>query len=271
GLFLGWFGATGIITKASIQLWPKPKVRDTLFYKIDRVDNLVDVLLRFARGGVCEDICVYSWTGTSGRERFGLPEKPKGVPEVTMDVLLGGSSREELELKRRIVRGIAEELSMEGVRVEEYNRPSHIRSSVLMVPRVYPFMDLVEGGGAEYFGCYVPTEVVDAAYCAGVEAARRHGFQYLHFVRPLRGGHVTVVMYIFPFDRRDSVKCSKLLRVLEELCEAALELGGVPWKLPPRLQRVVLEHANFEYVKLMKKIKGLLDPNGVMAPGQWAF
>ncbi|MEM2959741.1 MAG: FAD-binding oxidoreductase, partial [Candidatus Jordarchaeaceae archaeon] len=92
GLFLGWFGATGIITKASIQLWPKPNFRDALFYKIRNIEVIPQVFLRFTRSEVCEDICMFSWTGTSGRERFPLHEKPIDVPEITMDIVLNGKS-----------------------------------------------------------------------------------------------------------------------------------------------------------------------------------
>ncbi len=271
GLFLGWFGATGVVTKASIQLWPKPRVRDALFYKMNRLDGVDDVLLRFAGSGVCEDICVYSWTGTNGRMRFHLADKPEGVPEVTVDVILGGSSLEELDLKKRIVRGITDKLLVKGVHVEEYERSPHMKSGGLMVPRVYPFMDLAEGGGVEYLGFCVPTEVVDTAYRLGIKVARRRGFQYLHFMRPLRGGRVTMIMYIFHFDRGDSAERLRLLHVLDELCEAVLGLGGVPWKPSPRLQRLVLKHAGFGYAGFLKKVKGLLDPNEIMAPGRWAF
>ena len=49
GLFLGWFGKTGVITKASIQLWPKSKNRDVVFYKIDNVEDTVDLLLKLIK------------------------------------------------------------------------------------------------------------------------------------------------------------------------------------------------------------------------------
>ncbi|MFB0563447.1 MAG: FAD-binding oxidoreductase [Candidatus Lokiarchaeia archaeon] len=269
GLFLGWFGATGIITKASIQLWPKSRFRDALFYKIYNIDDISRVLLKITKSEACEDICMFSWTGTSGKERFHLPEKPEKIPEIIMDVILNGKSQEEIDFKKRVVRRIAEDLLSNGVKVEEYNRSSQIKNGVLMVPRIFPFMDLLQGGGAEYLGCYIPTEMTMTAYRKGVEVAKKYGFQYLHFIRPIRTGHAVCILYIFPFDKRNSLQVKKLLKALEEISNACINLGGVLWKPSPSLQKIVLKQAELEYLNLIKKIKNLLDPNRIMAPKQW--
>ncbi len=271
GLFLGWFGATGIITKASIQLWPKPNFRDTLFYKIYDIDDTVEILLKLTKSEACEDICMFSWTGTSGKERFHLPKKPEDVPELTMDVLLNGRSQEELDLKKRTVRGIAESLLRGGIELEEYTRSPRIKKGVLMTPRIFPFLDLSLGGGAEYLGCYLPSEVTGNAYRAGAEIAKKHGFQYLHFVRPFRTGHVTSVLYIFPFDKRDIQQNVRLKNVLEDICEMCIDKGGVPWKPSPTLQKVILKYTDSEYIHFIKRIKKFLDPNEIMAPGKWVL
>ncbi|MBS7251220.1 MAG: FAD-binding oxidoreductase, partial [Candidatus Freyarchaeota archaeon] len=271
GLFLGWFGATGIITKASVQLWPKPNFRDALFYKIYSIEALPEVFLKMSRSEVCEDICMFSWTGTSGRERFPLAEKPVDVPEITMDIVLNGKSLEEVKHKKGVVRSIAEKLLRKGIQIEEYLRSPQAKKEVLMVPRIFPFMDLLQGGGAEYLGCYISPSLVAAAYRRGVEIARRHGFQYLHFLRSMRTGHAICILYVFPFDKRDHDQVRKLVNVLKELSEECINLGGVLWKPSPTLQKFVLKNADSEYLKLMKKIKKLLDPQGIMAPGEWAL
>ncbi|MEM3563156.1 MAG: FAD-binding oxidoreductase [Candidatus Jordarchaeaceae archaeon] len=269
GLFLGWFGATGIITKASIQLWPKPNFRDALFYKIRNIEVIPQVFLKITRSEVCEDICMFSWTGTSGRERFPLHEKPLDVPEITMDIVLNGKSTEEIECKKRTVRSIAENLLREGIPIEEYARPPQAKKEVLMVPRTFPFMDLLQGGGAEYLGCYIPPPLVATAYKRGIEIAKKHGFQYLHFLRPMRTGHTICILYIFPFDKGNPDQVKKLVNVLKQLSEECISLGGVLWKPSPTLQNIILRNADSEYLKLMEKIKKLLDPRGIMAPGQW--
>ncbi|WXG39663.1 MAG: FAD-binding oxidoreductase [Candidatus Freyarchaeum deiterrae] len=270
GLFLGWFGATGIITKASIQLWPKPSIRDAMFYKIDKVEDTVEILLKLTKSEACEDIYINSWTGTSTK-RFYMPEKPEDMPEITMDIILSGKSQEEFDLKKRKVGEIIEKAMEDGVKVEEFEASLLLKMGILMVPQYIGFMDLMLGGGAEYLGCYIPTEAMGTAYKKGMEIAKRYGFQYMHVARPFRTGHITGIMYAFPFDKKNPEMVEKLLNVLVEICDMAINLGGVPWKPSPTVQKVVLEHADPEFVNFMKKIKTLLDPNGIMSPGEWAL
>jgi FAD/FMN-containing dehydrogenase len=104
-----------------------------------------------------------------------------------------------------------------------------------------------------------------------MEIAKKYGFQYMHVARPFRTGHITGIMYSFPFDKKNPEMVKKLLNVLVEISEMAINLGGVPWKPSPTVQKAILEHADPEFVNFMKKIKALLDPNGIMSPGQWVL
>lgn len=268
GLFLGWFGATGIITKASIQLWPRPKVRDMFFYKIDDVDDSVDLLMKLIKSEVCDDIYVNSWTGSSIK-RYYTPEKPPDMPEIVLDIFISGQKQEEFEVKKQIMLGIVDEALQKGVKIEEFTPPETVKTTMMMVPQPLPFMDLRIGGGAEYLGVYMPTEVMGEAYKKGIEIAKKHGFQYLHLIRPFRTGHATAIMYTFPFAKESTEEIERLRKVLEEITDMTIGLGGVLWKPAPSLHKQVLGHADPEYVNLIQKIKKLLDPNGIMAPGKW--
>lgn len=270
GLFLGWFGATGIITKASIQLWPKPNLRDTVFYKIDTIEETEELLLKLCKSQTCDDIYINSWTGTSTK-RFYMPEKPEGMPEITLDVILSGKSQDELDLKKRVVGEIIEEALKNGVKVEEFEPPFMIKMGMLLVPQPLTFMDLMFGGGAEYLGCYIPTETLATAYNKGIDISKKYGFQYMQVARPFRTGHVTGIMYAFPFDKMNPEMVQNVLNILVEISDMAINLGGVPWKPSPTVQKTVLKHADPEFIDFMKKIKTMLDPNGIMAPGEWAL
>jgi len=48
-----------------------------------------------------------------------------------------------------------------------------------------------------------------------------------------------------------------------------LELGGIPWKAEEPAQQLILEKMDPETSKLMKKLRAVLDPNGIMNPGNW--
>jgi len=44
GLFIGWFGTTGIVTKLSMKLYPKPQYRDVLAFSADEVELISEAI-----------------------------------------------------------------------------------------------------------------------------------------------------------------------------------------------------------------------------------
>ncbi len=268
GLFIGWFGATGIVTKAGIHLWPKPKIRDVVFYRIPEVEDMVKLIMKIARSDVADDIYANSWTGTS-LKRYYTPEKPEGMPEIYLDVLISGDTEDEIEFKKRVVERIVKEARGEGLEIEDYSPREDLKVAMLMIPQPLPFMDMRLGGGAEYLGCYIPIEKTAEAYWEGVKIAKKYGFQYLHLIRPFKNGHLVAIMYVFPFIQKNPEEVGRVREMLVELCRLALRLGGIPWKPSPTLQKVVLENADPSFKSFMKQIKELLDPNGIMAPEKW--
>ena len=58
-------------------------------------------------------------------------------------------------------------------------------------------------------------------------------------------------------------------RALEETNETALKLGGIPWKSEVQGQQLIVKQMDPETVRLMKKIREVLDPAGIMNPGNW--
>lgn len=270
GLFIGWFGATGVVTKGAIQLWPKERFRDALFFKVYDMEDITELLIKLVKTEFADDIYVNSWTGTS-LSRYYTSERPANVPEIYLDVVISGKSEKEIDLKREIIEDTVKGEQKSGKKIEFYDPPETVRAGILMLPQPVPFMDLKAGGGAEYLGCYIPIERVGEAYREGIEIAKKHGFQYVHLIRPLRGGHVCAVMYAFPFIKSDSNEVKEVREMLIELCKICLGLGGIPWKPSPSLQKIVLEKADLEFLKLLKRVKEMLDPNGIMAPERWSF
>jgi glycolate oxidase len=48
-----------------------------------------------------------------------------------------------------------------------------------------------------------------------------------------------------------------------------LELGGIPWKAEEPAQQLILKKMDPQTYELMNKIREVLDPNGIMNPGNW--
>ena len=73
----------------------------------------------------------------------------------------------------------------------------------------------------------------------------------------------------FPFNRADPDEADRVRKALHEAAEFGLEEGGVLWKPTIDEQKMMMERMDKNTLKLIKKVKGLLDPNGIMNPGNW--
>ena len=56
GLFLGWQGTTGIITKMAVSLWPKPKFASSLHYQFDGLKGAYEFFRAISRTRVPDDL-----------------------------------------------------------------------------------------------------------------------------------------------------------------------------------------------------------------------
>jgi glycolate oxidase len=58
-------------------------------------------------------------------------------------------------------------------------------------------------------------------------------------------------------------------KALHEAAEFVADKGGILWKPNIDEQKIMMERMDPNTLKLMMDIKKLLDPNGIMNPGNW--
>lgn len=75
--------------------------------------------------------------------------------------------------------------------------------------------------------------------------------------------------WTFAFNRADPETIIQARKALHETDDLVLQLGGVIWKPGTYGQKLILERLDPGTKELMGKIKRLIDPNGIMNPGNW--
>jgi FAD/FMN-containing dehydrogenase len=259
GLFLGWNGTTGIITKVGIKLFPRPKFHDVLIYMTEDVDLAPDILSRIINTETAEDI------------NYALSPKPDYLNGFQMTVInLTANTEKELDMKRKIIRDAL---------IDYYETkdsgfmplPPAMKAGFLDAPQktLSKFADVKRGGGFEYVGAIMPIEKIPEACREGVRITDRHEITYSLGARIIGRGHAAMFFFAYPFNRADAEDLEKVAKALEDTNEAALKLGGIPWKAEVSGQQLILNQMDSQTRSLMKKIKELLDPNGIMNPGNW--
>ena len=88
GLFVGWYGTTGIVTRISLKLFPKPAFRQVIVFQTDAIDLLPEAIAEIMYLDMAEDFFLI------------MQEKPDWMNHAFLVVILSGHFEEELEFKK---------------------------------------------------------------------------------------------------------------------------------------------------------------------------
>ena len=253
GLFLGWGGTTGIITKISLRLFPRRRIRGVGLFVVENEELVPEVMYKLTQTQLAEDIIAFSQA---------IPPLVSGVQHFTVN--LAADSEKELEFKQEI---IWDDTLGEYIRSGAGGFLGFSRG--LDRPAVSKTSDWRKGGGFEYVGSIMPIEKYPECYRRGREISERHGIPYTVLGRCIGIAHAMMFSWTYAFNRADAETVKQAREALHETDDLVLELGGTIWKPGLYGQKLVIERLDPNTLNLMKKVKQLLDPNGIMNPGNW--
>lgn len=276
GLFVNWQGATGIVTKMAVQLWPKPRFRRRMFLLAYEADTPFEMLRRFSRTMIFDDLGALSWP--LGKMLFGIHkplEKDPDEPEFFIYIDVPANTQAEMKAKNEIIGGVIEEFRKQGATIEG---PLDIDLLLRVDPSLKRFgefpmtLDFLldhPGKGLTWVGTYGPTEQWEEGTKRGRGIMLKHGFPPVIVARPMKSGHFAVLRFIVLFDKSQEEDLTRARRVNEELCDLVLDLGFIPYKAPRWMVERFQKRLDPAFIDLMKRIKQVMDPNRVMNPGRW--
>jgi glycolate oxidase len=259
GLFMGWSGTTGIVTKLGIKLFPKYKHNDVLVFVAEDADLMPEIIYRLTSTQVAEDMT--PWMTPK-------PDWARGFLHI--NIAYGAHTKEELIFKRNLLQASVREYADQKIAgFLPLPPPQKGRFLKIPSPDLARFADLRKGGGFEYVGAIMAIEKFADAYRAGLEIAEKYQVSYSLGARIIGAGHCMMFFFAYAFNRADAEDVRRASDALEATNTAALEMGGIPWKAEEPAQKQIIEKMDPETFALMGKIRSVLDPNGIMNPGNW--
>ncbi len=267
GLFIGWEGSTGIVTKAAIKLWPRLPFRKDFVLMGKTFEIGIPVLLKLSKTGlgIC-DIFVfsYSWiqAGLGGNEKK-LPLDPikANIPDFVGVVTTQAYTEKQHEAQCEAI----EIIYKEGGLMEP---PGGLEDFLIYPLQAWGAWNFSRGGGGEWIGSYCSTRDIVKYYDLAKEIAFKHGHTPQFYSRLLFGGHYCVSRFNINFNKNDTEEIESARKVLKEIHEEVSSIDGVVMYKAPKWAHEKYEEKIFPATnELMKKIKNLLDPNKIMNPG----
>jgi FAD/FMN-containing dehydrogenase len=267
GLFVGWFGATGIVVRLGIVLSRKAVCRTRELIPCATVEDGISAMREGAATGLFDDLGGLGWPAGKwalGVDRLG-PRDPD-EPELYLVADVSAETPGELRAKRRRLAAIAP------------RAPVPVEDLLRLAPDLAPFADLPtrlgflldhEGGGLSWVGAYGPTDRMEEVARGGIDRMEREGFPPLVVLRPMKRGHFGIVRFIERFDRSDEEETGRVRAMNVTLARHLLDHGYVPYKCPEVLLDEVLGRLDPGFRDLMLRIKRAVDPNGILNPDRW--
>jgi len=259
GLFLGWAGTTGVITKLAIKLYPNYKYNDVGIFVTEEAQLIPDILYRMTGTQVAEDMT--TWMAPK-------PDWAKGF--LHCDINFGANTKDELIWKRNLIRASVQEYIDQKV-AGFMPLPPAMKQPFLEVPArtLSRFADVRRGGGFEYVGAIMPVDLFPEAYKVGLEIADRLNVNYSLGSRIIGVNHCMMFFYAYAFNRADPADVERAQKALEETNRIVVDMGGIPWKAEAPAQKEIIRKMDPNMFDLMNRIRAVLDPKGIMNPGNW--
>lgn len=276
GLFVSFQGTTGICTKMGVTLWPRPPFRTRLFVLCYDRKAAITAQRSLVRTRLADDLGGLSWP--TGKMLLGIPKpgpRDPDEPDFFLYVDISGMSERDLELKVELFKETLAGLRAQGFEMED---PISIPELIAVEPRLSKFADFPtrldflldhEGGGLTWVGTYGPLSRSLEASDVGMELLEQRGYAPILVSRPMKGGHFAVVRFIITFDKHDPEEVKRVAEANHAVLEAVMPLGFLPYKTPGWALETIRAKLDPGFLRLVRDVKQMLDPDGIMNPGRW--
>lgn len=267
GLFIGWEGSTGIVTKAAIKLWPRLPFRKSFALIGKDFDTGIPVLLKLSKAGLgIIDIFVFSYSWIQAalgvyEEKVPLDPLEKNIPVFISGVTTQAYTEKQLEAQCEAIEAIYKEAGL-------MEPPGGIGADIELPYQGWGAWNFSRGGGGEWIGSYCSVRDIVKYYKIAKKTALKHGRTSQFYSRLLFGGHYCVSRFNINFNKNDPKEIETAREILKEIHDGVSSEDGVVMYKAPKWAHEVYEDKILPATKdLMKKIKELLDPNKIMNPG----
>jgi hypothetical protein len=259
GLFLGWAGTTGVITKLAIKLYPNHRFNDVGVFVCEDPELVPDILYRMTATQMAEDITAWMTPKPDWAHGF-----------LHCNINYGADTKEELTWKRNLIRASVKEYIDQKI-AGFMPLPPAMKQPFLEVPSrtLSRFADVRKGGGFEYVGAIMPVDLFADGYRAGLEIAEKCAVSYSLGARIIGINHCMMFFFAYAFNRADPADVERAQNALEETNRSVVDMGGIPWKAEVPAQKEIVRKMDPNMFDLMNRIRTVLDPNGIMNPGNW--
>jgi len=255
-LFIGAEGTLGIITEMTVSVLPKPEVLKPVSFGFNSLKAFIPPMKELARTNV---VPMHIMFGDKLHFDY-LRAIGKHVPDVgAMVTFVLTGSKESVELEEKTLDDI---MGKAGGKKQPQEVADHEWSE-----RSYEFRVRELGVGAIPGEVFVPTETVGAVL-DGVEKLVKQMKMNAPMIGTVADRNTFMLMPYYLTEERKLVASTASMGFAKRLGDLAFEAGGRPLGLGVFFAGNLPKVKGKEGAELIREIKKMLDPHGIMNPGK---
>jgi FAD/FMN-containing dehydrogenase len=286
GLFLGWQGATGVVTKISLQIWPRYPFKQTRTIIITGIRPACTLARKLGQTRICEIVELWSferdqpdedaaksfrneeerqlrvYTPAQAGERATC-DRPPGPDKLGLVIKVAADSEDELKAKLALLEVVIK-AELKDMPFEELPKS--------LGPADEEDLPATGGtplGGLTWVGTMGPTSRWAEALEKIYPIYDKYRLRRAAIMVPFRGGHYGMFRTVVQFYKGDPDEVERVRKCVREISSAALDLGFVPYKAPYWAVQEMMRRGDPNWVELLARVKKMLDPNNIMNPGRY--
>jgi len=272
GLFKGWLGSTGVVTKMGTRVHPIPPILKVFTVSTHNIEDMTSYMVNLSNYEICDDLTAVSWWLSQVPIPYPYRPKPDGVPEWYCFGATYSWTEKEKEAREEIWQHVLDEEKKKGSSIEYAEYPEEALKARTQLPsrivgstKNYTKM---AGGGISWPGTFTPAKKWPEVYNKWKEILIDHNLSPATRATNYRGVHYGMLRAMIPFNKQSPEETENARHAIVECLKVDLDAGGIPYKPPVDFAIEINKRAHPGYLSLLKRVKQMLDPNDIMNPGK---
>ncbi|MFO7987477.1 MAG: FAD-binding oxidoreductase [Desulfatiglandaceae bacterium] len=268
GLFKGWLGTSGVVTKIGTRVHPIPPILKVFTVSSHSIEDMTSYMVNLGNYEICDDLTAVSWWLSQVPIPYPYRPKPDDVPEWYCFATTNSWTEKERDAREEMWQHVLDEEKKKGTSIEYAEYPEEALKARTQLPsrivgstKNYTKM---AGGGISWPGTFTPANKWAPVYNKWKEILIDHNLSPAVRATNYRGVHYGMLRAMIPFNKQSAEETENARRAIVECLKVDLDAGGIPYKPPVDFAMEINKRAHPGYLSLLKQVKKLLDPNDIM-------